>query len=368
MPAIQTRHMGQPIAALGAVLVLWVIGRVMLWEAPFPAIADAVADLPLIASNQSASPVESASSRGGRVAPAGPMIAVLRSTSADARTKNSASSWADTQPSQPPGPSTAHDRLGMSEPSHVPASPEVVRSLPARRAFESASSPEHGISNKRRPKRWSLDSWVFYRQNGTARSSLGQLPATYGASQAGAILRYRFGDAGQAAPFAYARLTSALSGPEQVDVAAGVGVRPIAGVPLSTLAEMRVSRSAGRTDIRPAVFAVTELPHAALPFAARGEAYLQGGYVGGDFATPFVDGQVKIDREVVDFDLASVRAGAAVWGGAQKSAERLDVGPSASVDFKLADQPVRLSVDYRQRVAGDAQPPSGIALTLSTGF
>jgi len=81
-----------------------------------------------------------------------------------------------------------------------------------------------------------------------------------------------------------------------------------------------------------------------------------------------VDGPAWVDRSLAsvgDFDL---RAGAAAWGGAQDDGERLDIGPTASVTFRLGDTRGRVAADYRFRVAGDAEPASGPALTLSAGF
>jgi hypothetical protein len=63
-----------------------------------------------------------------------------------------------------------------------------------------------------------------------------------------------------------------------------------------------------------------------------------------------------------------VRAGGGVWGGAERHAARLDVGPTAALSFRLGDAPLRLAVDYRWRVAGDAAPQSGPAFTFSAGF
>ena len=101
----------------------------------------------------------------------------------------------------------------------------------------------------------------------------------------------------------------------------------------------------------------------------RGEAYVQAGYVGGRFETAFVDGQARIDRRLMRLgDDEEVRAGVGAWGGAQKGAARLDVGPTASVAFRLGDAPSRIAVDYRLRVAGDAAPASGPAVTFSAGF
>jgi hypothetical protein len=64
-----------------------------------------------------------------------------------------------------------------------------------------------------------------------------------------------------------------------------------------------------------------------------------------------------------------VRAGAGAWGGAQKGASRLDLGPAATMGLGLgASASARLALDWRFRVTGDAAPSSGPALTLSAGF
>ncbi|GAA4643134.1 hypothetical protein GCM10023115_10940 [Pontixanthobacter gangjinensis] len=194
------------------------------------------------------------------------------------------------------------------------------------------------------------------------------MPAAYGSSQAGGILRYRLASRDQSVSKAYLRITKALSGDEGGDIAAGLSLQPINQLPISVQGEMRVSRIGDEFELRPAALVVTEFPPIKLPLGLQGEVYAQGGYVGGDFATPFADGQAKIEREFVSFDLGRVRAGAGAWGGAQKGASRLDVGPSASLVLPIAKGTARLSVDYRHRIAGNASPPSSVAITLSTGF
>lgn len=134
------------------------------------------------------------------------------------------------------------------------------------------------------------------------------------------------------------------------------------------MAEVRIQRVGGDNRLRPAILAVTELEPVRLPLGTRGETYAQVGYVGGDFATPFVDGQARITREVAEFDLGHLDVGSGVWGGAQKGAKRLDIGPTASVHTRIGEVPARLSIDYRERVAGDAAPRSGVAVTFSVGF
>ena len=94
----------------------------------------------------------------------------------------------------------------------------------------------------------------------------------------------------------------------------------------------------------------------------------QAGYVGGKYASAFADGQLRAERPLAEFGDAKLTAGGGAWGGAQKGAARLDIGPSASLQLKLGQTSSRLSMDWRFRVAGAAEPASGPALTISAGF
>ncbi|WP_155805917.1 hypothetical protein [Erythrobacter litoralis] len=73
-------------------------------------------------------------------------------------------------------------------------------------------------------------------------------------------------------------------------------------------------------------------------------------------------------RRIAIGDRMALQVGAGVWGGAQEGASRLDVGPTVAADLTVAKVPLRLSLDYHKRVAGNAQPGNGVALTLSSGF
>jgi hypothetical protein len=217
------------------------------------------------------------------------------------------------------------------------------------------------------PSRLSADAWFFWRDGSNGAVTPGV--STYGRSQAGAVLRYRLFPRHSLLPTAYARVTRTLEGPRQSEVAAGFSLRPLPRVPLTIAAEARVTETAAGREVRPAGFAVTQIPPVALPLGLQGEAYLQGGYVGGDFETAFIDGQAKIGRRLAQIaDGHEIRLGVAAWGGAQKGASRLDVGPSASLAFKLGGAPSRVAVDYRLRVAGAAAPANGPAVTFSAGF
>jgi hypothetical protein len=215
--------------------------------------------------------------------------------------------------------------------------------------------------------RWTGDSWLLLRNGSGDPITAGE--PSYGRSQAGAVLRYRLAPSSSHRPLAYVRTTRALSGPREAEVAAGVAARPLAGVPVRVAGEVRVSEGAAGREVRPAGFAVTELPPAKLPFGILAETYLQAGYVGGRYATAFIDGQARADRHVASLGTSGeLRAGGGIWGGAQKDAGRLDAGPSAAIGFRLGEARARVALDYRVRVAGRAAPKSGPALTISAGF
>lgn len=66
--------------------------------------------------------------------------------------------------------------------------------------------------------------------------------------------------------------------------------------------------------------------------------------------------------------LVRLSLGAGAWGGAQEGAHRVDLGPTMRLDVTLGAVPARISLDWRERVEGDAGPGSGAAVTLSTRF
>ncbi|MEO7247906.1 MAG: hypothetical protein ABIW31_05580 [Novosphingobium sp.] len=216
--------------------------------------------------------------------------------------------------------------------------------------------------------RWSADGWLLLRRN-AGPASLAAIGGSYGASQVGAVLRYRIDRASALKPSLYLRGTGALNGTREQEAAFGFSARPIGALPFVAFAEARVSRSAAGTHLRPAAMVATELPPLKLPLGLKADTYIQAGYVGGYGASAFIDGQARIDRKMFSLGKAEMRAGGAAWGGAQQGASRLDVGPSASLLFRLENTAsARISADWRFRVAGKAAPASGPALTLSAGF
>ncbi|HTN15190.1 MAG TPA: hypothetical protein VL094_10335 [Sphingomonadaceae bacterium] len=242
-----------------------------------------------------------------------------------------------------------------------------ARAAPAAPAPQSAPFQPAALSAEASPlRRWAADGWAMLRRDTTSALTSGK--GSYGQSQAGTVLRYRVIPTSSYRPELYARVSQALGGAQEVEGALGASVRPLAGVPVTLAAEGRVTQVNGRTSIRPAAYAVAQLPRVELPLGVRAEAYAQGGYVWGDYSSAFVDGQARLERPAVNIGKLEVNAGVGAWGGAQKGAARLDVGPTASVYVPVGKMGSRVSVDWRLRVAGEAEPSDGPAVTLSTGF
>jgi hypothetical protein len=219
------------------------------------------------------------------------------------------------------------------------------------------------------PGRWSMDAWALVRDDKGAAPEAGTLPATYGASQAGAVLRYRLAMASAHKPSVYLRTTSTLGSLNETSAALGLAARPFPAVPIVGAIEARVVDQSGKRRVQPAALAVTEIPPLALPGALRAELYGQAGYVGGRYATPFADGQVRVDRSLLTLGRAEARVGGGAWGGIQEGASRLDAGPGLVVSAPLSSKVFgRLAVDWRFRVAGNAEPGSGPAMTVAAGF
>ena len=369
---------GQPLLVLAALLGAWLALRVALWQPGLDAallVAPKLAELPLhLAREPDAGfnlPVVRARARLALADARRPVRPALR-----VPWRVPSTIRAGGEPLRPSAVQAAvgHSLLLAAGLSQMDLPPMLAAAYfgvtrPSRPGVPAAASLEPGLPQHAPPNagaRWSGDAWLMVRQDTTAGVASGR--PSYGRSQAGGVVRYRLAPSSGHAPQAYVRASSALAGPLERDLVAGISARPAPRVPLRVALEARVTQTGRGTELRPAAIAVTELPVARLPHGVRGEAYVQGGYVGGAFATAFVDGQARAERTVAWLGDTEVSAGAGVWGGAQKGAARLDLGPTAAVSFRVGETRGRVAADYRFRVAGDAEPRSGPALTLSAGF
>lgn len=213
--------------------------------------------------------------------------------------------------------------------------------------------------------RWALSAWAFHRSDAAAPSLGGQ--GQLGGSQAGARLSYRLDGTGRAAVFA--RVSATPQGAGGVEGAVGVALRPVRTIPLSLIVErrQRLAGSGGRNAV--AAYVTGGLSDAPMTAGFTLDAYGAAGVVGVRRRDAFAEGQLRATHRVARAGAARVRVGVGAWGAVQPGAARADIGPSLVVRMERPGAPSpRLSVDYRHRVAGDAAPASGVALTLATDF
>jgi hypothetical protein len=201
-----------------------------------------------------------------------------------------------------------------------------------------------------------LSTWAFVRQGGAPQlATAGSL----GGSQVGARAIYALSNRLAIS----ARLYSPLNEPSSAEAALGIEVPPLGAVPVRLLAERRQALGrAGRSAF--AIMAHGGASEQPVLGPVRLDAYAQAGLVGLRSPDGFVDGAVRLGVPVTK----NIKLGLGAWGAAQPGASRLDVGPQASYRLPVLGGGVNASLEWRVRVAGDARPGSGPALTLSTDF
>lgn len=344
---------GQPLLLLGGLLLGWSCLRMAVWQASWE---EALQAAPLEAV---ASPRRAIAGQTGR-------------HSATSRTSMQ-------MPRLAKAPAPARPPRYHAPPSNLLLAVETLGAKAVSAGTRRPSVPLPGIPSAappvatagpaawpKPPGRWSADGWLLLR--GDSATPAAAAGPSYGRSQVGAVLRYDLAPESDRRPSAYLRTSSALAGARERQFAAGLSFRPLREIPLRVAAEARVVETTAGTSLAPAVHAISELPRISLPLDLRGEAYLQGGYVAGRYETAFVDGQARVEKPLASIGAGELSVAGGAWGGAQEGSARLDAGPSVAAVVPLGKAYGRLAIDYRFRVAGDAAPASGLALTLSAGF
>ena len=361
---------GQPVLFLALLAAGWIMMRIVSWDSPLQDAISAertspaalVAKAPKAKNSATIAPVAEFGFHHRMPPYAGP-VRPMEAPGARPKTPMEAlaTNGQNSEPEFAAGRrALGHSLLYMAAMSDIPMPSSVARWIDSRLPSKLAEPPAKAA-------RWQIDSWLVLRDGSAAALGQGTRPASYGASQAGAVVRYSLAPGNARRPAAYARASAALASQEEREAALGLSMRPIARIPVTAHAEVRAGEVGGRTTVRPAAF-LAGGAEAALPLALEAEGYAQAGYVGGDYATGFADGQLSVTRRMTRADRPGLHAGAGSWGGVQRGAGRLDVGPTIRLDLDLAGGAARVAADYRFRVAGNAEPASGVAITLSAGF
>lgn len=206
--------------------------------------------------------------------------------------------------------------------------------------------------------RWSLAAWAIARGGGAATPFAGQL----GGSQAGARIAYAL-DADRRLAVV-ARVASAL-GTRQTEAAIGLDWQPTR-LPVRLVVEQRIAVDAAAGGTAAGLIGGVDAQPVGAGLAL--DAYGQAGVIARRGGEAFADGQLRLTRPIAAAGALRVTAGAGAWGAAQRDAARLDLGPTLVAGVRIGGRTLRVALDWRARVAGDANPGSGPALSIGTDF
>lgn len=256
-------------------------------------------------------------------------------------------------------PPATPQETGSAAPLPLAAAREQPTAAAAPAGDPGQPPPLRLASLARAPGRLAGSIWAILRDGPVPDSPGSQL----GGSQLGARFTYALG---QARRVALAARASAPVHGRGAELAVGLDWQPAAALPVHLIAEQRLAVGGGRGG--PALMLVGGLDPRSVVAGFRLEAYGQAGVVARDRADGFVDGAVRLTRPVARLGAARLDLGAGTWGGAQRGAARLDIGPSAAVALPVGGHYTRIALDWRQRIAGDARPGSGPALSIGSDF
>ncbi len=203
--------------------------------------------------------------------------------------------------------------------------------------------------------RLSIYAYSFWRK-GSAPAGF----ALYGGGQSAVAATYRLGSGLSLV----GRASVAHNDADDREFATGLRWSPAPRIPVSLTAERRF-RHRGKDVVAAYVAGGKSLK---LPLKFRLDAFGQAGVISGKDSQYFFDAQARAERTLISSGPIPVRAGAGIWTGGQKGISRLDIGPSLGTEISLGGTRIRIDADWRFRVAGNAKPGNGPALTLSTSF
>jgi hypothetical protein len=204
------------------------------------------------------------------------------------------------------------------------------------------------------PDRLEISSWASMRKQAGSDSLANS--GMLGGSQAGVRLLWRV-DPHLSASL---RASAPINSQRGMEAALGVRYQPFTSLPVALTVERRHAfRDYGQSAF--ALFAEGGVYGRPMPWNSTLDGYFQAGMV--DFNHPdwFVDGQAAMSRPV----WRNLSAGLGLWGGAQRGLNRLDVGPRATLRVGSG---MRVHLDYRYRLLGNAVPGSGGVVTLAGDF
>ncbi len=240
-------------------------------------------------------------------------------------------------------------------------------------SIESISEPSATVPSSHKSDALSGYFWLYARQGSGLKSGGSKVPISqfnvpqYGASQAGAILAHRIsGNKGRNVS-AFVRASTALASSGEEELALGIKTKPFESLPVSFFAEQRFGPRDNGIRGTALYIAGGTGPDKLLPRTSV-ETYGQMGFVFARDDSYFYDASAALQTRILDHQESRLTAGAAIWASGQEGASRIDVGPRVKFQVPVGPINMQVSVDWRERIGGNAHPGSGAAVTLSTDF
>lgn len=227
-------------------------------------------------------------------------------------------------------------------------------------------------------RHWRVEAYTLIRQNDrTSAASLAfttaPLPSAtpvLGAGASAATIAYTLNPMSRRQIELQARVTVPFLGLAKPDGsaaqgAAGVAFRPFSKIPLTLIAERLFKFGANaRNDFQARVTGGAVARAHGLDLSAFGEAGVVGRHP--DW---FAGGRLLAEKRFALPGGFSVAPGIGTWAAIQQTdrrTSRVDVGPS--IHLMPPKGPIGVSVDYRVKLAGNARPGSGVAVTVAGRF
>ncbi len=210
-------------------------------------------------------------------------------------------------------------------------------------------------------RRWSGEAYALLRDGGTAGPAASPV---LGGGQSGAGLAWTIDPLARRPLAIVARTNAASDDPESAQAAIGVRWRPLPGISIS--AERLIAIGAvARNEWTLRLAAGAEGKQGPINWNGYGEAGVLGN---GDV---FAGGQARAVLPLARIGRLRIGAGPGGWASIQTggiTTSRVDIGPSLVASTPIGSFAVDVAADWRFRVAGNAEPGSGPALTVSTRF
>ncbi len=221
---------------------------------------------------------------------------------------------------------------------------------------------------QRSAPRFQTSAWALIRGGGASVQN-GAGPLGDSGQLGGSQMGFRTSYALDARPSISltARVSTPLSSTAGTEIALGIALKPLKTLPITIIVERRIALdSAGRDDFE--LLAAGGVYDRPLGHNMRVNAYSQLGVVGVTRRDAFADGSIEVEHPLVKVQNMNVAFGGGAWGAAQPGVSRLDAGPEVLVRARFGPATLKLTASYRLRIAGDAAPDTGPAISLGADF